>query len=189
MSHSRHDQRPINGVVVEPPTGWNPDFPYRDWQASYDKRTPYDQDEIVELLTEYMTLVSKLQVRDPETDGVDPPPQGGHMINEAFWRDKWGRNETVISLMKQMPYSKYRPGGVEIFLSHNTVIADNRDPDGLEYVYYWPWVTEYEADMPEDEFDPPGPILPQDILLTISDRDGDYIFLDTTESKLTSSLT
>ncbi|KAK2595886.1 hypothetical protein N8I77_013677 [Diaporthe amygdali] len=80
-------------------------------------RTPYDEDEIVGLVTELYELLVKLAYIG--RDHITWPPSGGHAINEDSCRELQVAPE-VISLLKRLPYIPWDED------------PDDRNPDGWE---------------------------------------------------------
>ncbi|CEL09172.1 hypothetical protein ASPCAL12312 [Aspergillus calidoustus] len=67
-------------------------------------RTPYNEDEIVNLMKElYKTFLRLNYIKRWEV--IWPPKGTGHAINEVLCREI-GLDQAVISLMKQLPYIK-----------------------------------------------------------------------------------
>ncbi|KAF3026674.1 hypothetical protein E8E14_014587 [Neopestalotiopsis sp. 37M] len=65
--------------------------------------TDYDEDTIVQLITELSHLLIKLCTI--EEDQVAFPPDGGHRINEELC-ESLHIDSAVVSLMKRLPYPK-----------------------------------------------------------------------------------
>ena len=67
-------------------------------------RTPYDEDDIAEIITKIYRVLVELCYISAE-DIIWPPSADGHVINEQLCR-KLRLSPTVISLMKKIPYPK-----------------------------------------------------------------------------------
>jgi hypothetical protein len=67
-------------------------------------RTPYNEDEIAEIITNIYKVLVELCYISAE-DIAWPPSAGGHVISLQLC-EKLGISPTVISLMKKIPYPK-----------------------------------------------------------------------------------
>ncbi|KAK6223281.1 hypothetical protein LQW54_000398 [Pestalotiopsis sp. IQ-011] len=137
---------------------------------------PYDEDEIVQLMTEIYQLHIKLCTI--EADQVAFPPDGGHYFIDEETCASLRIDPVVVSLMKRLPYPKKRETQVEFCLL----------PGG------WPLVYTHYQDIYAGRDTENAPIgerldfnytLPHDIALTLfGHRDGYSTILDTKESRL-----
>lgn len=132
-------------------------------------QTPYNEDEIVSLVTELYELLVKLAYID--RDHIAWPPPGGHAINEDLCRELRVAPE-VISLLKRLPYvDENCPYSLHLFpnsepLSYlqDSDVERSRDPSAY-------------PDSPRRDY-----ILPHDIPLTGPGDEGPYLLLDIRES-------
>ncbi|CZR66790.1 uncharacterized protein PAC_16691 [Phialocephala subalpina] len=98
--------------------------------------TPYDENEIVDLITELYELLVKLACFPP--DEVTWPPEPGHQINEVLC-EELHLDPAVTSLMKKLPYldSDLRgqvhlfPGSEPYSFLKDGDILESRDPENL----------------------------------------------------------
>lgn len=133
-------------------------------------QTPYNEDEIVGLVTELYELLVKLAYID--RDHITWPPHGGHAINEDLCRELQVALE-VISLLNRLPYvdEKNCPYSPHLFpnsepLSYlqDSDVERSRDPTAYPH-------------KPRRDY-----ILPHDIPLTGPGDEGPYLVLDVKDS-------
>lgn len=138
-------------------------------------QTPYNEDEIVSLVTELYELLVKLAYID--RDHIRWSPPGGHAINEDLCRELQLAPE-VISLLKWLPYvDEDCPYALHLFpnsepLSYlqDSDVERSRDPAAY-------------PDKPRRDY-----ILPHDIPLTCPGDEGPYLVLDVRASTSFSSV-
>ena len=155
----------------EPPPSRSPSPPPRALPPSviYTK-TPYDEDEIAEIVTKIYEVPVELCYISAE-DIAWPASTGPHAINEELCK-VLNLDPVVISLMKRIPYPK-----------------DQYRAWCMEFVpYSRPWCYLEDGEIRkgrEPAYDGVlGLILLQDIVLTTNPRDGETIVIDTKESQL-----
>lgn len=132
-------------------------------------QTPYNEDEIVSLVTKLYELLVKLAYIG--RDHIRWPPPGGHAINEDLCRELQVAPE-VISLLKRLPYvDEDCPYALDLFpnsepLSYlqDSDVERSRDPAASPH-------------RPRRDY-----ILPHDIPLTGPGDEGPYFVLDVKES-------
>lgn len=139
---------------------------------------PYDEDEIVQLITEIYQLHIKLCTI--EADQIAFPPDGGHYFLHEETCASLRIDPVVVSLMKRLPYPKERemqlefcllPGGCPLVYTHYQDIYAGRDTENAPMFGMEPLDLTYT--------------LPHDVAITICcHRDGYSTILDTKESKL-----
>ena len=140
--------------------------------------TPYNEAEIVSLITELYSLLIKLSYFN--YNDVSFPPKNGHQINEDICRNLH-LDSAVISLMKKLPYIngdlRYGiylfPGSIPYCFLQDGDILESRDPENL------PQKEGVEETIRLDY------ILPHDIALSHNLRDGMGLVLDTKASIVT----
>lgn len=82
--------------------------PQTEWLADYNRRSEYQESEIVALVQEiYNLLILFGYIR---ADLVEWAPTNGHAINENLCKELYIA-PSVISLMKKLPYIKANPYG------------------------------------------------------------------------------
>lgn len=134
-------------------------------------RTPYDEDEIVGLVTELYELLIKLAYIG--RDHITWPPSGGHAINENSCRELQLSPE-VVSLLKRLPYvngdCRYVlhlfPNSEPLSYLQDSDLERSRDPAASPH-------------RPRRDY-----ILPHDIPLTGPGDEGPYFVLDVRESTI-----
>lgn len=133
-------------------------------------QTPYNEDEIVSLITELYELLVKLAYIG--RDDITWPPSGGHAINEDSFRELQVAPE-VISLLKRLPYvdENFRhvlhlfPNSEPLSYLQDSDVERSRDPAAYPH-------------RPRRDY-----ILPHDIPLTGPGDEGPYFVLDVRESR------
>jgi hypothetical protein len=136
-------------------------------------RTPYNEDEIVNLMKDlYQTFLRLNYIKRWEV--IWPPKGTGHAIIEALCREI-GLDQAVISLMKQLPYIKgslvsmdievYQYSRAMVYLEDDE-IRGGRDPT---FFYFQEPRLDY--------------LLPHEIVLICDHDEGSHIILDIKESK------
>lgn len=134
-------------------------------------RTPYDEDEIVDLVSDLYELLIKLAYIG--RDQVSWASDGGHAINEDLCRELQ-IEPRVVSLMKRIPYVHEDlrwsihlfPRSEPLIYLLDEDVERSRDPGG-------------DADAVNRDY-----ILPHDIPLTTPGDEGPYFVLDIRESKI-----
>ena len=160
-----------------PPPARPPSPPPRELPtAVLTTRTPYNEDEIAEIITKiYEVLVELCYISAEEI--AWPTSAGVHVINLQLC-EKLGISSTAISLMKKIPYPKDVDYAcrMELFPYSNPYCyldagetRSGRDPENVM-----------------EEYCRVNYLLPQDIALTHNPRDGEAVVIDTKESKLSS---
>lgn len=132
-------------------------------------QTPYNEDEIVGLITELYELLVKLAYI--HRDHIAWPPPGGHAINEDLCRELKVAPE-VTSLLRRLPHvDEDCPYSLHLFPNSEPLsylqdgdVERSRDPAAY-------------PDDPRRDY-----ILPHDIPLTGPGDEGPYIVLDVRES-------
>lgn len=79
--------------------GW---LPQTEWIMEYHQRTPYNESEIVSLITEIIKLL--LIFGYHAAHRIDWAPPGGHAINETLCTEL-NLAPAVVSLLKRLPYA------------------------------------------------------------------------------------
>jgi hypothetical protein len=135
-------------------------------------RTPYNEQEIVNLVTELYELLVELCYVS-RSDIAWPPKPNGHRIDEAICKEL-GLKPEVVRLMQKIPYPRdsYIARDVELF------------PWSDVYVYIEDG--EIRAGRDPDHFGDecrPDYIKSTDIALCQGTRDGMTVVLDTAESR------
>lgn len=168
----------ITKIVPPPPSwsleSWSERAYHEPWLDIYNRRTPYDEDEIVALIHEYIRLVEQVAPIDDEDCRAKFPPPGGHTINEELCRQH-GANENVISLMKRLPYGSFHDG---VHWATWSYAIDYADDSVIEAR------TENPSCPADENADVYLDVEPHVICLTDGDRESLNIFLDTEESEL-----
>lgn len=133
-------------------------------------RTPYDENEVVGLVTELYELLIKLAYLG--RDQITWPPGGGHALNEDLCRELQ-IEPGVVSLMRRLPYvdGDFRyaihlfPQSEPLSYLQDDDVERSRDPEAAPR-------------RPRRDY-----ILPCDIPLTAPGDEGPYLVLDVRESR------
>jgi hypothetical protein len=146
------------------------------WLPIYNRRTPYNEDEIVHLINEIVRNYIRLSSIPPES--VIWPPEGGHKLNTTLL-DEMHVSPAARSLIARLP----SPSGVDLALYGECRLWHITDEEALRdsrkrLMSY----EELETATEREKL-----VLPQDVQLTWGLSDAAIVFLDTEESMCASS--
>ncbi|KAL3426959.1 hypothetical protein PVAG01_00468 [Phlyctema vagabunda] len=138
------------------------------WLPIYDIRTPYDEDEIIEIITEITRIAISLgTLREDEVMWSTP-------VNETLCREL-SIDAAVISLIRRLPYT---PSAFGIYLESYTSLLDYSDDEVLRYSRAQENIP--PIDLPEGQ----PKILPHEVCIADGDRDSPQLYLDTKENTI-----
>lgn len=157
----------VDGPAPHPAPCWPPQT---EWLAEYNRRSEYNEAEILGLVKEIIDLLILLGY--VEADQIDWAPENGHPINETLCSE-YRLERPVISLMQKLPYVKRAFHGD---LSFNIFPASPQVRYLDDDLFRWG----REAEM---HMHGVNVIEVQDIALTVCILYGTSIILDTRESK------
>lgn len=173
MSYQPPEERPVQS--------WPPQD---EWLTVYHQRTPYNEDEIVALVTEIFNFLLLFGYMSPSEVEWAPPPSAastGHLIDLQLCHEL-GIDDGVVQLMRKLPY--VREGG-------------DGDDNGCFNLFprsrYWRYTNEWDlrtarfaggAGAEDEERDLESQRLKAwEISLADGETDGTGLILDTRESK------
>jgi len=104
----------VDGPAPHPAPRWPPQT---EWLAEYNRRSEYNEAEILCLVKEIIDLLVLFGY--PAADQIDWAPENGHPINETLCSE-YRLEKLVSSLMQKLPYTKRAFHGN---LSFNVLLA------------------------------------------------------------------